>query len=519
VTGIVDRNGMAFTPKAVVIFGTMTGKWSGTLNQEELDNFGIDDSVTHAGTCIESRWFSGDPWRGVCQSMSYSFMTASAIYSAGFRTQGYVSSFSLGGFTYTLDLNLDGGFTFGFVAVGGDTLKAKVVFYGHGIPGTADDGTTFTITGVGFQPAAGIFVHHVTANGPYNDSTGDALSIGVCDTALNQVAMCAGLLDTHLPASAYRSLHPGVVNLSNHNAVPQAVDVFAITSWNADGFTGKVPTGQPAGTGPGAAGLLLGGVTSLAGTFAQPASDGSQTLSMPGMFPAGILFGSIGATSTAGSTIALDESWAVGAYSGMGRSWAYWHGMLHTATESGSTGGGANWGAADALHIAVNNGPSSSTIIEVGTLSGTALLDGQFVGSWTKTDGTARQVLYFAFGAPSAPPPPRVTYKTRRLKRFALPWDEANRWKFISRLEFILQTGIGDATGSNPVLMVRLSPDGGMTWGNEIDLTVGQMGAFSTRAYVHRLGRARNPVIEVTMTDAANWQLVQALVDLDSGTS
>jgi hypothetical protein len=129
-------------------------------------------------------------------------------------------------------------------------------------------------------------------------------------------------------------------------------------------------------------------------------------------------------------------------------------------------------------------------------------------------------IVGFTYTAPTPPtPPPSVTYKTRRLKRFALPWDEANRWKFISRLEFILQTGIGDATGSNPVLMVRLSGDGGMTWGNEIDLTVGQMGAFSTRAYVHRLGRARNPVIEVTMTDAADWQLVQALVDLDSGTS
>jgi hypothetical protein len=102
-----------------------------------------------------------------------------------------------------------------------------------------------------------------------------------------------------------------------------------------------------------------------------------------------------------------------------------------------------------------------------------------------------------------------------------LPWDDANRYKFISRIEVILQAGIGHLSGvlADPVIMMRLSRDGGKTFDPEQQMMVGSAGDYTKRAYLTRLGRARNPVVELTVSDAVNWQILQVLVDMESGTS
>jgi hypothetical protein len=117
------------------------------------------------------------------------------------------------------------------------------------------------------------------------------------------------------------------------------------------------------------------------------------------------------------------------------------------------------------------------------------------------------------------PPDAPLTYVIRRLRRFALPWDEANRKKTLQRLELIGQVGLGDATTTDPVIMLRLSKDGGYTWSNEIHMHVGKIGEYLKRVYVHRLGQGRNWVVELTSTDPVAWAWVECLVDLEAGPS
>lgn len=126
----------------------------------------------------------------------------------------------------------------------------------------------------------------------------------------------------------------------------------------------------------------------------------------------------------------------------------------------------------------------------------------------------------WGFLGPTPPAPPTSTvYPIRRQHRFMLPWDEANRMKFLSRLELVMQTGIGDSTITNPTVMLRLSKDGGLTYGNEIEMQAGPIGAFDTRVFANRLGRGRNWVAEVTVSDPVKWQMLQCLADLEEGSS
>lgn len=124
------------------------------------------------------------------------------------------------------------------------------------------------------------------------------------------------------------------------------------------------------------------------------------------------------------------------------------------------------------------------------------------------------------------PPPPIVvtTYQPRWLRRFALPFNQ-NKWSFISRFELILQAGVGlsgtaaTVQGYDPLVMFRLSRDGGQTWDTELTMSMGKLGAYDYRAFINRLGRARNPVVELTGSDPVFVTLLDAVVDIDEGTS
>lgn len=408
VTGIVDRAGVPFAPKAVIFWGSYAGTVDGALNQEEWDIFGIDDGITHVCQAIESRWFVGFPWRANGSSADHSLFQLSAIFSAGVRASGYVNGFDVGSFTYHMDLNLDGGFTFGFLAIGGSDLLAKVVLSSQG----GYVGPILTVRGVGFQPTGGIFVNHVVGPGnsggnAWNDDVGSLNTIGWADSALNRLAMCATLLsgnDTY-PGVGLRSLHRDWIWIE-HNSHGEVGGVTAVplnfgtlVSWDADGFTYQGPVG-------GFGVLLFGGVQTLAGTFDQNASDGPMSLDIPQMQPVCILLGSVGATAGAGSTLAHDESWSIGAFDG-NHSWSHWHGALYGSTQSAN--GGAHDGEPVALVLKRNNGFHSANAIPQGTLTGTAMAPGSFTGAWTNTDGTLRSVMYFVFGpkllvAPVTPP-------------------------------------------------------------------------------------------------------------------
>jgi hypothetical protein len=108
----------------------------------------------------------------------------------------------------------------------------------------------------------------------------------------------------------------------------------------------------------------------------------------------------------------------------------------------------------------------------------------------------------------------------RRLRRAPHVSNENVRI-FYRKFELDLERGIGLATGpgSDPEVMVRVSRDGGHTWGEPMRMGAGRMGEYTTRVIARRLGQARDTVFEVTVSDPVAWSLVQAWLDLEAGTS
>jgi hypothetical protein len=148
----------------------------------------------------------------------------------------------------------------------------------------------------------------------------------------------------------------------------------------------------------------------------------------------------------------------------------------------------------------------------------------QAVGASTPAAGhVGWSWLMLTATTPPPPPPTIVTYQPRWLRRFALPFNQ-NKWLFISRFELIMQAGVGlsgtsTTQGYDPIVMFRLSRDGGQTWDNELTMSMGKLGEYSRRAFLNRLGRARNPVVELTGSDPVFVTLLDCTIDVDEGTS
>jgi hypothetical protein len=75
----------------------------------------------------------------------------------------------------------------------------------------------------------------------------------------------------------------------------------------------------------------------------------------------------------------------------------------------------------------------------------------------------------------------------------------------------------GEGNPRGPQIMLRWSNDGGRTWGNEHWISAGQVGEYMTRARWLRLGRSRDRVYEIAVTDPVAWRIVEAYLRADPG--
>lgn len=107
----------------------------------------------------------------------------------------------------------------------------------------------------------------------------------------------------------------------------------------------------------------------------------------------------------------------------------------------------------------------------------------------------------------------------RRLRRTPHVNND-NKRVFYRTFELDLERGVGLATGqgSDPLVMLRLSRDGGHTWGEPMTMSAGQLGVYTQRVIARRLGQARDCVFEVTVSDPVAWSLVNAWLELEAGT-
>lgn len=99
----------------------------------------------------------------------------------------------------------------------------------------------------------------------------------------------------------------------------------------------------------------------------------------------------------------------------------------------------------------------------------------------------------------------------RRLRRGPFPAHEHKRLP-IDQFELLMDVGLGVAVGqgSDPQVMLRVSPDVGRTWGTERQASVGKIGAVAKRVYWTRLGAPPASVVEVSYSEPTPFRIVDA---------
>lgn len=92
-------------------------------------------------------------------------------------------------------------------------------------------------------------------------------------------------------------------------------------------------------------------------------------------------------------------------------------------------------------------------------------------------------------------------------------WDKSERNRVRQtwlQVEFTPGQGLTTGQGSDPQIMMRMSNDGGFSWGNEHWTSIGQIGEYTRRAIYRRLGMARDRVYEVRISDPVPRDVVGA---------
>lgn len=113
-----------------------------------------------------------------------------------------------------------------------------------------------------------------------------------------------------------------------------------------------------------------------------------------------------------------------------------------------------------------------------------------------------------------------VSSPIRRVRITPHVFDK-NQRIFTRRLELL--TAPGQATtsgqGSDPIITLHVSNDGGETYPIQRTLTTGQLGQYLHRCYTHQLGQARDRVYKFICTDPVTSVWIAVDVEIEEGTN
>lgn len=91
---------------------------------------------------------------------------------------------------------------------------------------------------------------------------------------------------------------------------------------------------------------------------------------------------------------------------------------------------------------------------------------------------------------------------------------------FYKSFQVDLEQGVGTSgtgQGVDPQMMMRFSNDGGRTWSDESLGAIGKIGEYKTRTKWRRLGKCRDRVFEVSVSDPVDVNLIDAQIDVELG--
>lgn len=83
----------------------------------------------------------------------------------------------------------------------------------------------------------------------------------------------------------------------------------------------------------------------------------------------------------------------------------------------------------------------------------------------------------------------------------------------VNELQVLYTPGVGlvSGQGSDPLSIISWSKDGGKTWSNERQVSIGKMGEYENRARVLQLGQGRNWIVRAKITDPVNRDILGAV--------
>ena len=109
------------------------------------------------------------------------------------------------------------------------------------------------------------------------------------------------------------------------------------------------------------------------------------------------------------------------------------------------------------------------------------------------------------------------TDNSQTIKRLRSAPHLANdlEWMIFDKLQIDCRTGVGldgaeTLQGHDPQLILRWSDDGGYTWSNEMSISLGLIGTRKTRAIFRRLGKSRDRIFEISITDPVSCEPMSA---------
>lgn len=108
-------------------------------------------------------------------------------------------------------------------------------------------------------------------------------------------------------------------------------------------------------------------------------------------------------------------------------------------------------------------------------------------------------------------------YPIRKLRQTPHSSDGLSQ-VFYKTLQVDIQPGMG-TVDVNPRIVLRISRNGGFTWGNPIYASMGKIGEYLTRARWQRLGRGRDLVFQVYCDDPIKVVFLSAYMEIEKGTA
>lgn len=380
-TGVIDRLGNPFTPKAVFFLNGAAALDSlqyGTGSNVTASrwNLGFDDLTNRISSGTADTWsgLGSQIVSDVCDANNYSLIDErpQLFFGGAIWVLAYVSAVASGQFTMQFDTNLRGSQYVIALILGGSDLSVKA---GYGSGSGANT--------VGFAPATILFadgnnIAPTTANGS------GTFVLGWDNVNGNRGSGAASNGDGF--ASNDRNQSNALCMVS-----PSANTGNTVSSWTSTGFTLN-PFNAAAMF------LALGGgacITGTAGSFIQPNTPQQQTINVGFTIRAIILQGSDTTTAAGFQTTWLARS--AGFYDGNTQA-SFWTAESTDTPTSSNVTGGHYLGSVDVLRFSGSPTGGTTTFTAVASMVGLSNNSQAFTLNWTKTDSSGREILWWALG-------------------------------------------------------------------------------------------------------------------------